>query len=153
MGKFDGFMTPKDVATTILLRDDSSSEFRKVPVSDGFLMERSGDGKVTRAWLQSHKLARRYDGGRGATAGQVTVLVERDILFDVHGQLEQAEKPECGRDLNKRYIAQVATGVCYRHEKERGGRSWVDKYMLILGGTIFLEFCIMALVWLTKGGA
>jgi hypothetical protein len=146
MGLLDGKREEK--AIQLHIKGDMHFHFRKLPIQEGFLVEKQGDA-IKRAWLLNYKLQKRFDGYKGINtgAGLVTVCYDRDIIYDPFNQLKEKEKPIKGLDLKKKFIKDIATSTCYKHEVGKKGLQLVDKMIIFVGATMILEvFGILILI-------
>lgn len=128
----------KEKGTQLYFRDDGSFIFRKLPIEDTFLTEKTNGGEIIKAWLLRYKLLRNFDGYKNIAADKVTVSFARDIVFDPFNQLNTGEKPEQGEKLIKDFISKIAEAKCYMHEHTAKGSLLADKIVWFLGITIVL---------------
>ncbi len=151
---FENFRKVVQKGHQLHFRDDGQFEFRKLEIEDSFLAEKQQQ-IVTAAWLMIYKLLKRFRGYGKIGSGMVTISFDRDIVLDSFNQLSDAEKPEKGNDLKKKFVKNIATAKCYRHEHGRKPKTLMDKLVLYMGSAIILEVLIIgmqAAMGASKGG-
>lgn len=136
-------------AVQLFFRDDRQFEIRHMPLKMGFVVEMVKQ-QVIRAWLMPYGVLKRFDGWAGIGACMMLISYGRDIICDPFRQLQQGEKPEVGGTLIKSQISDIATSVCYQHERGPK-RSDIDKIVMWLG--VALTGITIALVVLALKGA
>ena len=137
------FSTPQQ-RVQLLLGDDASAEFRRLPVRSSSLCEVDGED-ITRGWPLFNKLLKRFDGGNGLPSGMVQIAFERDIILDPYSQVDPAEKPEKGPGLVKEWIRNVAETARYKHQKRRAVNQIWSKVTLFMGGALILMVLMIGL--------
>ena len=151
---FEGLRKIVQKRTQLHFRDDGMFEFRKLEIEDGFLAEKQQQ-MVTAAWLMIYKLQKRFRGYGKIGSDMVTISFDRDIVLDPFDQLSDAEKPEKGNDLKKKFVKNIATAKCYRHEHGKKPKTLMDKLVMYMGTAIVLEVLIIgmqAAMGASKGG-
>ena len=129
---------PIEMGQQLLIRQDGSFIFRKLPIVDGYLVEYNSEQIPVNAWMMQYKLLKDFKGYKTIPAGKVTISHAGDTIFDPFNQLNDTEKPDRGEDLKKTWVTKVAESVCYRHEKTVRGGLTMDKYTTYMAVVMIL---------------
>ncbi|GAG90010.1 unnamed protein product [marine sediment metagenome] len=106
------------MGSQVFFRDDAKFTFRTLKIYKGFLIEGKPD-KIKRAFKHLYKLQYVFPGYKGVPAGQVSIGFSRDIFYEPLPILDQKEKPEEGKKLDKSWIGDIAISRIYDHAQQK----------------------------------
>lgn len=124
--------------TVLHFYDDESFEFKKLPIKDTFFIVKQGE-KIIMSWCHFFKLQFQFNGYKNSPGDQVSIVFDRDVLYDPHNILNKNEKPDNTGKFDQAFIKRIATGKIYEAQKQKVGSLMMDKITWALIGILGVE--------------
>ena len=127
------------------LYDDDTFEFEQKPIDRSFFVDKK-DGEIKAGWKDSYGLRKRCNGFADIKPGTVTVIYDRDIMWDPYEQAPAKDKPKAGALLSDPYFRDIAENTLNDIQTHNKQLSSLDRLIMILGvgfGVELLVFLIM----------
>lgn len=144
---FKGTIT--EYKTQLMIFDDSSFEFRKMPMEDTCMVEKK-NGEIDRAWAHFYSSEFNFDGYKGIHADSVTLGFNRDFILDPFDRVKEATTPSGGKPKKdesaiKNWTKEIAEGQRYKVMNKPGNMLLVNKITIFLGVGMIINLIIMGI--------
>jgi hypothetical protein len=141
---------PLEKRTILHLRDDGKFKFEPLSIENNLLIEQR-NGKVAAAWAMYHKLLMPFDGYGSLKRGAVTIIHNRDIIFDPYQKVTEKDKPTKGAAVIKVWTVDVGESQRYKKQKEANHGTVLDKMIIFMGASTIILAIVLLLKNLPKG--